>query len=410
MKRFDRNIERSDADIAHDKRSTRVNTWLNRGKLFFDAATEASGGLYHEQSRQEMELFYGKNYQEGSEIVEGRGEFLTLTYPTFKAYLQNDVLMAWENLETPVEGALETSFEAYKKAYEIEPGNRNIKEAIIGIANQYRIDGQSSFVLVKLDQAQNAFQRAYDVQRHPAVDIVDTLSIYNAGFLGTIAGNYETAFPQLLEAKKIGFTQDGDIYYYMYHCLYAQTKYEEAKEILLEGVAAFPDNANIVEGLLNVYAALGDSNTDEIIPYVEKSIEADPENAMLWMGLGRIYDMLELTDEAIEAFLTAVELEPGDFYANINLGNQYIKKGNEMFADLNKESYVGGKEMEEARENVNKVFRESIKWLENAHKIEPEVSVAVELLKNVYFRFRDESEDMMNKFLYYDNLYKQMDN
>ena len=39
-------LEKSDADIANPKKSSKAATWINRGKTYFNAAAEPTNGLF----------------------------------------------------------------------------------------------------------------------------------------------------------------------------------------------------------------------------------------------------------------------------------------------------------------------------------------------------------------------------
>lgn len=414
ISRIEKAIEKSNSDIQHDKRSTRANTWLNRGDTFYEAASEASYGLFLGLNVGDLPILYGDDFEEGVETIAGRGDFATITYPWFKIFVDEGVIVAWRDL-VEAKGAdnpLETSYEAYAKAYELDDRSgtaTKVSEGINRIANKYKELATSYFTLYEMDKAQDAFYNAYKIQLHPTVNEMDTLSVFNAGFMATVAGNFETGLEALKVAKDLGFERDGDLYFYMFHCYYGLGRNDDAKNILLEGVPLYPNNSELVEGLLSLYATTEGSDATEIIPLVQASIERDPENSQLWMGMGRIYDELGEIDKAFDAFTKAVSVDPSDFYANLNLGNQYIKRGNEMNQELNSKSFTSNKDFEEGLKVVNEVFHEAISPLEKAHELQPENSIAVELLKNIYFRFRDDSQDMMDKFNHYDALYRKLE-
>jgi hypothetical protein len=94
-----------------------------------------------------------------------------------------------------------------------------------------------------------------------------------------------------------------------------------------EGV---PNNADAWYGLGNAYGYL-DRHNDAIEAYLQ-AIRIDPEYAKAWNNLGIAYRHLDRYDDAIEAYLQAIRIDPG--YAGIwyNLGIAYSLSGNRAAA------------------------------------------------------------------------------
>ncbi len=141
---------------------------------------------------------------------------------------------------------------------------------------------------------------------------------------------------------------------------------------------------------------------------VRKAIESDPENPELYAGLGRVYDKLGQIDNSIEAFKTANNLLPDDFNTNFNLGFMILKKADAMADEFAKMPFTSKEASDAELEKVLSIFRESLPVLEKAHAAKPEDAVAVELLKNVYFRLRDESPEMLANYNKYKDLFDTM--
>lgn len=403
-----KNIEKSNADIEHEKRNTRANTWINRGKIFFKAASEPTNGLFQGMERPQLELMYGKPSVEKTTDIAGT-EVEELTYDNFIVYLLGNAVYSWTQTLEIEPNALETAFDAYAKAYELDAKSEaNVKTGIMEIADQYKQIAQNLFDLQKLGDSGDAFLHSYQVQMHPAVNVIDTASIYNAGFLNTFAQKFDKGIESLELAKKYEYESDGDLYYYMFHCYYGLEDNVSAKNILTEGIARYPGNTRIVEGLLGIYTTTEEGDPKEIIPIVEKSIADDPENIELWNGLGRIYDQLGDEDKSIESFEHAVGIDPLNFSTNFNLGFMYIKKGDRLNKELNEAPQTSQKAYNDGLKEVNIVYGRSIEPLEKAHLSDPTNAATVELLKNVTFRLRDEDSSIAEKFQKYDEMFRQM--
>ena len=61
---------------------------------------------------------------------------------------------------------------------------------------------------------------------------------------------------------------------------------------------------------------------------IREQIDKDPDDAILWAGLGQIFLLLGLPAEAIEPFDTATRLDPNYTEAFRDLGRAYLDSGN----------------------------------------------------------------------------------
>ena len=397
-------LAKSDADIQNPKKNAKPATWITRGKAYYEAATAPTAGLYAGMDEKAATIMFGKPKTSPKQI--GDVNYKSLRFPYFRAYADDKgQIVMWEQTPKLAENPLGTAYEAYAKAYEMDK-NAKVKDDMEALVNAYKQDAQNAYSLVKYKNAASLFRKAYDIEKHPALNRIDTAAIFNAGYLYTMANDYKNGAKNLKVAKDLGYENNGDIYYLMYYCYNGMKDTVNAKQILLDGLAKYPKNTNIVTYLLSFYAN-GGGDPQEIIPIVQKSIENDPKNPDLWSGLGRIYDKLGQPDKSIEAFAKAAELMPKDFGAHFNLGLLYIKKGDEMNKEMNARQYDSQNEYNEALAAVNAVYAKSIAPLELALELNPKEPATVELLKNVCFRLRDEP-GIMEKYNKYNEMFKNM--
>jgi hypothetical protein len=59
-------------------------------------------------------------------------------------------------------------------------------------------------------------------------------------------------------------------------------------------------------------------------------------------------------------------------------------------------------------EKANAEFKNSMPYMEQAYKVNPNSKESIEALKNIYFRFRNESQEMMDKYNEFNEKSKQM--
>lgn len=402
-------VEKTDENIANPKKNTKASTWLDRGKTLYEVTQAPVKDLYVGMDELTLGLIYGK--PKGSETVKmpDNSECVKVNYaPYFTGYMRDAKLIGWNNVMVIVPGSMEKAAEAYAKAYELDKGAaQKVAEGIKSVQNYYSQEAGNSYSVGDYKTSAQMFRKAFEASIHPAVNSADTSALFNSGFLATVAQDYDLGLKSLNEAKDYGFDSNGDVYYYIFHCYYGKKDNQKAMDILKDGVAKYPKNNKIVEGLLSIYAVTEGSDPTEIVPIVKKSIEGDPKNPELWGGLGRIYDKLNMLDESVEAFEKSVEFAPNDFSANFNLGLLYIKRGDAKNEELNTKNFSNHAEYNKALEEVNDYYLQAVAPLEKAYSANPSEPATVELLKNVCFRLRERDNSIMEKYTKYKAIFDE---
>ena len=367
-------LTKLEADSKDAKKGAKAATWLELGKVYENAATGLTNGLYVGLDSMTTELVFPKP-ERGVETINGV-TYSKWSYPDFDVYLENGVVSFW-----------------------------SVKK--VDVVDGYKQDASNFFELRQFIPTAEAFAAAFDLQRHPTLNRMDTASCYYAGYIYTLGKKFDLGEKYLKEAIDNGYESEGDAYYYLFHSYYGQKKMDEAKQILLAGVTKYPKNSQILEMLISLYAETGEDPHD-IIPYVQKGIENDPNNPELWSGLGRVYDKLGDNQKALEAFGKAVGLTPDDFNANFNYALMVVRSADNMTTEFNGKSFTSREERDAEMAKLNAEYAKALAPLEKAHSINPEEPITVELLKSLYFRLRDESPEMMDNFNKYNELFKSM--
>ncbi len=390
---------------ANDPKKGKATVWMNLGKAYYEAAVAPSTGLYQGMDEKSLILLFGQG-TEGTEKV-GSLDYKTYAYPNVTVYLRDGIVDYWLPNTVIIENALDKARDAYFKAAEkdakIAPKAR---EELLRVSDAYKQEGGNYYAALKYVDAANDFAKSYDLLANPVVNIADTSTAYNAGLIYTLGGDFAAAQKYLEAAINNGYEQDGEAYYYLFHSYYGQGDKEKAKEVLQRAVAKYPKNSQLIEALMGLYSEMGE-NAEAILPYVNDAIASDPKNPGLYVGLGQIYDRLGNSEKSIEAFAKAVEVAPDDFFANFNMAFALTKKADDMATELNSKSITSNDEYKAELEKISSAYREAIPYLEKSHEINPKQKLPVELLKNLYFRFRDEP-GMMEKYETYNTMFKNM--
>lgn len=415
-------IEKSDQDIANPKKADNPSTWINRGKVFFDAATAVSGNFFDGLDPLTATIMFGEPTQK-EDVVIGSTHYVKQTFPYFIGYFDGEGhLRAWEVTHVVYENAIEEAVAAYAKAHELDqttksPG-KNAGKISAGLNEIYNYLYKEASVLFSLGDYKGAaaiFEKAQAVVKTPGFVVdaeTDEAALYHdTGVAFLFSNQFQKAVDNFLTAEKLGYERDGEIYYLLYHSYKGVSDtdreiLEQAKNMLEKGLAKYPENANIIECVTDVYVALGE-DPQGIIPVVQEAISKDPSNPALWNGIGRIYERLGDLDKSIQSFEHVAELMPDSFNAHYSVGILYIRKADAFMTKVNSMPFSSQAEYNAEVEKVYDVYMDSVGPLERAHELNPADAVTVELLKNVYFRLRDKP-GMQEKYEYYNELYSRM--
>ena len=402
-------VDKAEAATKDPKKSGKAATWIALGEANYEATTAPTSKLFKGMDEPTMNLVLGRR-DLTSETVNDM-ELGKASYDYLDVYLKDGIVVFWKEKKTINDGGLEKSLAAYLKAYDLDKGNastlKKVQEGVTTLYNAYKQVGDHNYTQRSMPAAAAAFGKAYDLTKGGIIDVQDTTSGFNAGLIYAIIGDYADGEKYLSAALDDGLYKGGDTYYYLNICQAGEGKNAEAKETLMEGIKAFPMNTKLVEGLLSVYAATGeDPNT--IIPIVEEAIQKDPKNPELYAGLGRVYDKLGQADKSIEAFNHALSLAPEDFGTNFNIGLMLIKQGDAANNILKDKPFTSKKAFDEDLAKVNNMYSKALAPLEKAHSLNPKDVSTVELLKNLYFRLRDESPANMDNYKKYNELLQSM--
>ena len=411
---FKAKLEKSDADIANPKKATKAATWFTRGKLCADAIMEPTKNIFSGLDANMLAMSLGVNATEVKDDVH--------SFDWIDVHTKGGKVVAWKIKKQVLPEAFNIAKESFAKAYELDPNMASkIKSALEALINHYSELGSASLDITEYQSAIDAYLKAVELQKNPAIGKEDARYYFFAGQLAAFLGAKDIQYfidgeKYLTKANELGYKDEqGNLYYFLFHCYYGQRANDKeylvkAKNALLDGIEKYPRNERIMEGLIQLYTSEeGVGDPADLVGRIDKMLTEKPDNADLWFARGQVFFKLKNFDECINSFLKINELKPNDYDTNFYLGYFYMAKGDEANRAFNSrlDSINSQEEYQAGLKEVNAAYMKSLPWLEKAMELKPESVDCADYLKVLCFRLRNE-DGIMDKYNKYNALYKKL--
>ena len=154
-------------------------------------------------------------------------------------------------------------------------------------------------------------------------------------------------------------------------------------ETLQNAVVRFPQEPWFLQNLINYYIYSGQEQT--AVEYLSQAIEREPNVAQYHLIKGNLNENLGNYDAAMADFDNALKVDPTLADAVAGKGRVYYNQAvklNEAAALIS-----DNKEYKKALDEMNEVFRQSLPYFEEAHRMNPEDRAYMQILKGLYYRF-----------------------
>ncbi|RPH34345.1 MAG: tetratricopeptide repeat protein [Bacteroidales bacterium] len=392
-------VEKSNADIENPKKNIKEGTWMDRAELMMDIFDSQMLKTRIGMGLQEFMIIAGQPKNRVTEEVEGTVvEKLIMDRAVF--YFVNSMLEKYEVLNPVVEKPLDIAQESLKKATEIDVAgkkSKKIKELYNQLKGLYISEGSNFYAFKNYTGAFNCFNSVIIIGQLPLMNQKDTAIYYYSALSAQFAGKNQEAIEQYKKAIELGFTSEGNAYSNIDQAYRALGDNESGLKYLEEGFTKFPKNQSLLIALINYYLNKNE-DPSKVITYIDKAIADDPTNASLYHAKGTIYDKLKEFEQAIEAYKKAIEVNPKYFDPYFNIGVIYYNAAIKCLEDANK---VPAKELEKYDALIakaNEEFKKALPYMEKANELTPNDKYTLESLKNIYFRYRRDNDEMQKKY------------
>ena len=406
---LEKKLEKSNENIANEKKAQKLGTWMDRGELMVKIFNAYQGNLTFGMDQGTFALLMGRPQGERDEQIEGK------SYHVFETenvdYFYADGKYTFFKVKKPlIEDPLLHAFEAYKKAIELDPQKKKenaITESLIQLRNAYVNAGLNAYKQAGYPEAIRDFQGAIEIDPLATGKkfVMDSTLNYCLGFSQAANKEYANAFESYSKSIELGYTMQGEVL-----CLLADVALQDslllpkAYDVLKDGLAKYPNQKCIMLSLIDNTIRQG-RDPKEVIKYVETALVEDPNNPFLNGILGNVYEKLGDIAAAEKYYRKAIELKPDWYDMLYNVAILHYNKA----ASLQTEAVnlPKGKDADYDRlmDEANKELHTSISVLEELTAAKNDHESALDLLRQLYFRFRME-DGMQAK---YDAVKKRID-
>ncbi len=394
-------FERAKSNVDHPKRTTKPKTWTDFASAYAQVYDAPIKSIWIGASQMETKvLLKDERIEKSEEVIINNTPFLADHYSDKVLYYgQNGELAAWvvtkSYLDKPL---LENSYSALNQALKLDERGKSTKEIINqmeALKTRFFNEAMSAYALGNFKASSYDFEKASDISAHELIGQIDTALIYYAGLTAFMDQNHDRAIEFLNKAINNDYDANGDAYSYLAEAYKAKSDIEMAKEVLNKGFNKYPSTQSILVSLINTYLESND-DPQKILELIHQAQENEPGNATLHYAEGNVWKNLGELDKATESYKKSVEIDSTYYFGYFAIGAAYYDyavdiqaKAAEEMDDAKYESMV--KELESSLEAAIAPFEKCF----NASEDQEIKAVVAEYLKNIYFRFREKSDEYM---------------
>ena len=294
-----------------------------------------------------------------------------------------------------VQNPVDEAYKSYLKAIELDETGKNpsLKMKLTFFIPTLTNAAIEAFHAENYQKATEYFEQVLSLEQSKLLKAdmkVDTAIMFNAGLSAVSSKQYDKAIKYFTECANLGY-QANSCYSQMIKTYQVLGDTAKSINLMKEGMIKFPNDQNIQVQLINYY--LTHKQINEALSFLDKAIANDVKNPSFYFAKGGCLDKLGRQDDAIQAYLKAIELKPdyGDAYYNLSV--IYVNRGVKQFEIANAVPTNEQARYEVEKNKADDQFKLAIPYLENAVKFNPKDASIKSQLKNLYYRLR-----MMDKY------------
>lgn len=402
---------KAEEKAAAKGKSVRPDVYIKEAKAYLDAYDFPAQNVMAGTAQTQVKLFLKDQQVLGTEQKQG-GDGASYSVDIYADkqlwYSENGLLQAYVITKPVMSGDLLAKANACAvKATEADADGKKTKdiaELYESIHQKYTTEAFASYTAGDFSAAASSFEAALPTYDNKVVNKVDSMSTYYAGIFEAMSGNNEKAKEYYHKSIDLGYYSEGNAFSGLANIYLAEGDTTQATDILQQGFGTFPQSQSILVGLINIYLT---SNKDPktLFDLLHTAESNEPGNPSLYYVEGNVNKGLGKEEEAVVCYRKASEVDPNYEYG-------YLGEGMMLYDDAVSISNAAQEELDDTKYNAmmdkaEEKLKNAMEPFESAYNItkSEDVKMAIaEYLRNIYFRFREKSDDYMQKYLKYNDL------
>jgi tetratricopeptide (TPR) repeat protein len=287
---------------------------------------------------------------------------------------------------------------AFEKAMELDTKGTAKKKLITNLtftrlAENFFKQGSKCFTAEDYQCAFKSFVSQINITEGDLyVGVLDTGMYYNAGLAAINSKQFSEGIKYFEKCAEMQY--QGIIPYFQVYDAYLNSgDTARAEAYLLNLGNKFPDEYQVTLRLIDLYIL--QKKNDQALKYILEAKEKEPDNISLYFVSGIMYLNQSKFDESITEFTRALEMKtdrgeddqkPELFDIYYDLGAAYVNKAGDMHNKAN--DIMDVNQYNAAVEEINKVYRKALPYLQSAHDIKPEDKDTMYSLRELYYRLK----------------------
>jgi tetratricopeptide (TPR) repeat protein len=207
------------------------------------------------------------------------------------------------------------------------------------------------------------------------------------------SGNYTNPKDEVAESKKGEIAKNIALIYI------EKGEDEKAIAAMEEAKTENPGDVGLMQAEADMYYRMEDMAKYREI--MEKIVEQNPDDAVLYYNLGVSAAQMEENDRAIDYYKRAIELDPSMQNARINLAYVILAKERPIVEEMNSlgMSKADQKKYDELAEQRNQLYRDAMPHLEKVLEKDPNNVEAARTMMNMYYQLNEteKAEEMKQR-------------
>lgn len=347
-----------------------------------------------------------------SDEVKNDPKLLNTAAPIFAGYYAHYLQSRETGEETPViENAMGKAVDAFMMAYN-KADKKGVKRSALkglpllqtNLSNQ----GKVAYQAQDFKKANAAFVKGVELHEFLEANGGSSLMIgdalndekYFAGLTALLNDDFATAKKYYMELYEMENYSDASIYDGLAKVAMQEKDMSAAEQYLNEGRKAFPEDKPLLFSQINLY--LQEGKLDVLMASLDEGIDADPENASLYLVKAQTYESLynqslksgtpdeEKFDQAVATLETGLEKKPGDAKLTYAIGLLQFNRGATMSQELQKLaddlSKAGQKKYNAMSAKVDAQFEKALPYFQQSEMANPNDISTLQALKAMYAR------------------------